>query len=105
MAQTLLPLLGPKLQDGTPYVIISHSMGCWIGYELLLRLRLAICTRRVQQGKANLETLECLPLPLSWFLGAMPCPSIPFEARPWRLQHLLNDEQFKVQLGLWVPKA
>ncbi|KAF5835551.1 Alpha/Beta hydrolase protein [Dunaliella salina] len=84
MAQTLLPLLAPKLQDGTPYVMISHSMGCWIGYELLLCLR-----------------LNGLPLPLSWFLGAMPCPSIPFEARPWRLQHLLNDEQFKIECRGW----
>jgi len=41
VAQAVLPLLAPKLQDGTPYVVISHSMGCWIAFELLLRLRQA----------------------------------------------------------------
>jgi hypothetical protein len=37
-----------------------------------------------------------LPPPCKVLLAAMPTPDIPFQQRPWRQQHLLNDAQFKV---------
>jgi len=46
-----------------------------------------------------------LPLPRQWFLSAMPSPSIPLDQRPWRLQHQLDEEDFKVRCtagGLWL---
>jgi surfactin synthase thioesterase subunit len=39
MARSILPLIAPKLLDHTPYIIISHSMGSWVAFEMLQLFR------------------------------------------------------------------
>ena len=38
LSEALLPVLAPLLQEGLPYVVVGHSMGCWAAYEVLRRL-------------------------------------------------------------------
>lgn len=80
------PHVGPTDADGpvagpisSPYVIVSHSMGCWVAFELLMLLKAAR-----------------LAMPSAWFLSAMPAPDTPVERRPWRVGAQLTEELFKV---------
>lgn len=61
--------------------VVAHSVGCWNAFEFLQLAR--------QRG---------LRMPSKVFLSAMAAPTIPPESRPWRQQHLLSEEQFKVFL-------
>ncbi|GAX80583.1 hypothetical protein CEUSTIGMA_g8020.t1 [Chlamydomonas eustigma] len=67
-----------------PYVVVSHSMGCWVAYETL---RMAM-----RSG---------LPMPIAWFPSAMPAPDIDEKHRPWRRQSTLNEGQFKEECRGW----
>ncbi|PSC76020.1 alpha beta-hydrolase [Micractinium conductrix] len=83
IAEALLPVVASKLID-TPYVVIAHSVGTWVAYELL---RLAAAQR--------------LPMPRQAFLSAMASPDIPHVARPWRQQRGLGEEEFKDECRSW----
>jgi medium-chain acyl-[acyl-carrier-protein] hydrolase len=83
MAAALLPIVASKLYD-TPWVLIAHSVGTWIGFEFLHACR-----------KAG------IPPPKAVFLSAMPCPTTPFSDRPWRQQRSLNEDEFKEECRGW----
>lgn len=36
MALDLMQVLESRLCDGLPYVILSHSMGCWVAFEMMM---------------------------------------------------------------------
>ena len=85
MAQALFPVLSPSLCDPSiPWILIAHSVGTWIAYEFLVLCR--------ERG---------VPMPRQAFISAMPCPDIPFDARPWRQQKNLNEEEFKDECREW----
>lgn len=65
MAAALLPVVEPKLQEeDVPYVIVAHSCGNWIAYELLRLLR----TRNI-------------PMPKMLFVSCMASPDIAASAK------------------------
>ncbi len=82
LAAALLPVVASRLADGTPYVVVAHSLGTWAAFELLQLAR--------QAG---------LPLPMAAFLSAMPSPDTPLDQRPWRQQRTLDEQQFEVGGG------
>lgn len=42
MASTqVLAVAGSSLAQGAPWVLLTHSMGCWVGYELLRAMQAA----------------------------------------------------------------
>ncbi|PNH10334.1 Linear gramicidin dehydrogenase LgrE [Tetrabaena socialis] len=84
IAQELLPVVAASLASGVPYVMLSHSFGCWVGFELL---------RAAERAG--------LPMPRSWCLSAMPHPDIPLATRPWRPQRGLGDADFKDEMRGW----
>ncbi|KAL4515951.1 hypothetical protein Ndes2526B_g00665 [Nannochloris sp. 'desiccata'] len=83
MAAALLPVVASKLYD-TPWVLIAHSVGTWIGFEFLHACKIA-----------------GIPPPKVVFLSAMPSPATPLSDRPWRQQRSLNEEQFKEECRGW----
>jgi medium-chain acyl-[acyl-carrier-protein] hydrolase len=85
LAAALLPVVASRLADGTPYVVVAHSLGTWMAFELLQLVR--------QAG---------LPLPSAAWLSAMPSPDIPLGQRPWRQQRSLGEQQFKVSDPCWL---
>ena len=64
----------------SPLQVIAHSVGTWVAYELL----------RLAQSHG-------LPMPWKAFLSAMATPDTPLEARPWRQQRTLGEDDFKVR--------
>ena len=60
--------------------MVAHSVGTWVAYELL----------RLAQSHG-------LPMPRKAFLSAMASPDIAVEARPWRQQRTLTEENFIVR--------
>jgi len=68
--------------------VIAHSVGCWNAFEFLQLAR--------ERG---------LRMPSRVFLSAMANPTIPLDSRPWRQQHLLSEEQFKVCWGPPPPMS
>ncbi|PRW20885.1 Monothiol glutaredoxin- chloroplastic [Chlorella sorokiniana] len=83
LAAALLPVVASRLLDA-PYVVVAHSVGTWVAYELL---------RAVQAAG--------LPMPTKVFLSAMASPDIPWDQRPWRQQRGLDEEQFKEECRGW----
>ena len=73
-------MVAPSLVSGVPYVVLSHSYGTWVCFELLRAVRRA-----------------GLPPPRAWCLSAMPHPALPHGARPWRQQRSLGDADFQVR--------
>lgn len=87
-AAQLLPVLAPLLaQRNVPYALVSHSLGCWLAFELLRAARAAR-----------------LPAPAAWCLSAMPAPDLPEAQRPWRQQRSLGTADFQVggRVGVWA---
>ena len=82
--EQLFPVLAPKLQDGIPYVMCSHSMGTWFMYEFMKKL--------VTSG---------IPLPKQCIISGFPAPDLPFKDRPWPQNKDEDDEQFKDNLRKW----
>ena len=73
------------LFDGSPYVFIGHSVGCWVAVELAFLIR---------QRSGCIGPSRC-------FFSAMPAPSIPEHTRPWTPQSQLNEEKFKEECKSW----
>ncbi|KXZ41714.1 hypothetical protein GPECTOR_309g844 [Gonium pectorale] len=84
IAASLLPVVGHALGSGVPYVVLSHSFGCWAAFETLRAARAAD-----------------LPMPAAWCLSAMPYPDLPHDQRPWRPQRGLRDVDFKDEMRGW----
>ncbi len=84
-----------------------RQVGCWVGYELLLRIRdagarvcvFALFCRSPSAARACMDARvrAGLPLPALWLLSAMPAPDLPAELRPWRRGADLDDHDFKVR--------
>ncbi|PNW78637.1 hypothetical protein CHLRE_09g388900v5 [Chlamydomonas reinhardtii] len=84
-AAQLLPVLAPLLaQRNVPYALVSHSLGCWLAFELLRAARAAR-----------------LPAPAAWCLSAMPAPDLPEAQRPWRQQRSLGTADFQEEVRGW----
>ncbi|KAG1660251.1 hypothetical protein FOA52_007648 [Chlamydomonas sp. UWO 241] len=87
-AQSMAERVLDALVDGQaltrPYVVLSHSMGSWVAFELLLLAR--------SRG---------LPMPQAWFLGAMPAADLPVQQRPWRVSDTLNEADFAAECREW----
>jgi len=82
MAEELFKVLAPLLE--TPYVLLAHSVGTWISFELLQLIR-----------------REGLPMPRQAIFSAFPSPDIPVELRPWKVGKTLDEEQFKDEARDW----
>lgn len=54
--------------DGVPFVVVGHSLGTWIAFEV-----------------ASLMRERGLPLPKAAFLSAFPAPDCPEDKRPWKV--------------------
>jgi len=83
IAAELLPVLAPVIKS-KPYMIVAHSVGTWISFEMLVRAR--------QQG---------LPMPRQAVLSAFPSPDIPVEERPWLVGAELSENEFKDEARQW----
>lgn len=65
MAAALFPVIQPKLRkEDVPYVIVAHSCGSWIAYELLKLLR-----------------ARDMPMPKMFFVSCMASPDIAASAK------------------------
>lgn len=81
LAEALVPVVGPTLSDGVPYVVIAHSVGTWIAVEVLRALG--------------------APPPVSMFVSCFPAPDLPVAERPWRVSGELDDTEFVVECKTW----
>merc|ERR1740117_2106568 len=68
LVNELLPVLYEKVADGTPYVIVSHSVGTWVSFEFLMLAR-----------KVGLQ------MPKAAIFSAFPGPQMPDERRAWHV--------------------
>jgi surfactin synthase thioesterase subunit len=84
IAETLLPVVAPLVQDGVPYVFFGHSVGTWMAYELLVRMQ-----------------AERLPMPRRFFVSSFLPPTTPEDKRPWKANAGMGDEAFKNELRGW----
>eukprot|EP00658_Telonema_sp_P-2_P061451 TRINITY_DN50152_c0_g1_i2.p1 TRINITY_DN50152_c0_g1~~TRINITY_DN50152_c0_g1_i2.p1 ORF type:complete len:271 (-),score=40.75 TRINITY_DN50152_c0_g1_i2:137-949(-) len=82
MAAAILPVLSPALNK--PYVVLAHSVGCWVSFELLHLIRSA-----------------GLPMPRGVIYSAFPSPDIPVDQRPWRVGRELDEPGFKDEAREW----
>ena len=87
LAAALLPVVASRLAEA-PYVIVAHSVGTWVAYELL-----------------RLVQAQGLPAPRKAWLSAMASPDIPEGERPWRRQRGLDEAAFKVGRGAGLLRA
>ena len=67
-----------------PYAVIGHSLGALLAFEFISQCR--------DLG---------FPLPVHAFLSSFPAPDTPVEARPWRVNRHLNDEEFQQESKQW----
>ena len=76
----------PELSSGVPYVIVAHSVGTWIAYELIRLLK-----------------QHSLPMPAHAFLSCFPAPDIPVAERPWTANggSTLGDAAFQAECRGW----
>mmetsp|Transcript_26860 Transcript_26860/g.45783 ORF Transcript_26860/g.45783 Transcript_26860/m.45783 type:complete len:327 (+) Transcript_26860:216-1196(+) len=74
-----------------PYVIIAHSVGTWIAYELL----------QLIQSNSTKTSSKKMQMPEHVFFSSFPPPTIPHDERPWRINAQLNEEQFKEECRRW----
>lgn len=79
----LFPVLAPLLQD-VPYVLIGHSMGTWLLYELMRRL-----------------SAEGMPYPKQLVVSGFPAPDFPVADRPWSKNAPMSDEAFQQECLGW----
>jgi surfactin synthase thioesterase subunit len=85
-ARALLPIITPEVSDGVPYVIVAHSVGCWVAYELVRLLK-----------------QHSLPQPVHSFLSSFPAPDMPVAERPWTANGggTLADKKFQDECRGW----
>ena len=96
LCEVLLPVLQNGPGTGTaagawsqvPFTLVAHSVGTWIGYELLLLLR-----------DAGVRP------PVHAFLSAFPAPTTSPQDRPWVSTTGMPDAQFKLECAGWDANA
>lgn len=91
MGRRILGAIEKRLKAGLPLVVISHSCGCWIAYELLLEAR----RRGLVCGVSDSARV------LAWFVSAMPSPDIPEAQRPWRRSCGLCEADLQAEARAW----
>ena len=93
VAGEVLPLIAPLIagssegREGgkkTPYIILGHSLGAWLAFEL-----------------AAAAAAAGLPPPTRLIVSAMPAPCMDPAARPWRAQAGLDAEGLKAECRAW----
>ena len=85
-AEALFKVIAPLLLEDTetPYVLIGHSVGSWLLFELLKLI--------VSGG---------VPEPAQLVISSFPAPSLPTSERPWRAQRQLGEAAFKDECRRW----
>lgn len=86
IVKPLHSILCDHFDDDVPYVIIAHSVGTWIAYELLQLLR---------------ASTKKMKMPEQVFFSAFPSPTIPMKERPWNVNKGLSEDEFKVECRRW----
>lgn len=86
LVEAMLPVLYNKIADGVPYVVVSHSVGTWVAFDLLMLAR-----------KAG------LPMPKAAFFNGFAGPQLPVSRRPWRQSRNLSSEEMKDEVKNWDP--
>ena len=93
VAGEVLPLIAPLImgsrEEGerhppTPYIILGHSLGAWLAFEL-----------------AAAAASAGLPPPARLIVSAMPAPSIGPASRPWHAQAGLDAEGLRTECRAW----
>ncbi len=86
MAAALLPVVQAKVEEAeeVPFVLVSHSCGNWIAYELLRLLR-----------------AHALPMPKAFFVSCMASPDIAAAAKPWKPNREMGTAQLQAECKLW----
>jgi len=77
-------VLAPTLNDGVPYLLVGHSMGCWMLFETL-----------------KLLMLRGVALPLQAVVSSFPSPALPASERPWRPNAGMGDAAFQDECRTW----
>jgi len=77
------------LNERVPYIFLAHSMGSFIAYEILVKIR--------EVGN--------IPKPAYVFISCFPSPDIPEELRPWRKNAKLSEEELKKECKMWDVNA
>ncbi|KAJ1613594.1 thioesterase [Cryptosporidium canis] len=96
--------------ESVPWILVGHSMGGLIGFELLKRLKLEFMEYFVKNGEVDQESLKSKMLQqlrskrifpeLFMMMSTFP-PNVPIDQRPWRKNEWLNDEEFKQECREW----
>lgn len=82
-------LVGYCGDDGVRFVVVAHSVGTWVAYELLRLLR------------SDPSVPRRLRSPEHVYLSSFPPPTIPLEERPWNVNEDLDEEEFKFECRRW----
>jgi len=93
LVDSLHGVLKEYCDDDVPYVVVAHSVGTWIAYELLRRMR--------QDAIGGGGRKKMFKMPEHCFLSSFPPPTIPDAERPWRVNKDLDEEQFKDECRRW----
>ena len=83
IVEPLLHVVASKLDD-VPYVVVGHSVGAWVAFQMLQLLR----------GRG-------IRMPEHVFLSSFPFPDIPHASRPWQVNCLLEEPEFKEECRRW----
>ena len=107
-----------------PFVILAHSMGCWLAYEFVMLLHQRKMEEEAEmkvmgamQGvggasetsnhvrwwgnRANTPCPNALELPVQIYVACFPPPWLPVDQRPWTVSSLLDDEGLKEECRQW----
>lgn len=92
IVKPLHSILCEYCNDDVPYVIIAHSVGTWIAYELL---------QLAEGGSTTTATAKMMKMPEQVFFSSFPPPTIPMKERPWNINKELSEEEFKTECRRW----
>eukprot|EP00908_Phaeocystis_cordata_P011239 Transcript_22089.p1 GENE.Transcript_22089~~Transcript_22089.p1 ORF type:complete len:376 (-),score=139.09 Transcript_22089:73-1104(-) len=89
-AEAIFRVLAPVLQEApaVPYVLIGHSMGTWLLFEL-----------------SKLLQARGVPSPAQVVVSGFCAPDIPERERPWSRNGPMDDEAFKQECRGWDVNA
>jgi medium-chain acyl-[acyl-carrier-protein] hydrolase len=84
VVREIAPTLASELRD-VPYVVVGHSVGCWLAVQLVDVLR-----SKYDVGE-----------PLHFFLSNFPAPTIEDKDKPWRKNKHLSEREFQEECRKW----
>ena len=84
VVREIAPTLANELRD-VPYVVVGHSVGCWLAVQLVDVLR-----SKYDVGE-----------PLHFFLSNFPAPTIEDKDKPWRKNKHLSEREFQEECRKW----